>query len=169
MGYALTEENIEKAFEKFKVLADKKKEITEPDLESIIAKEVYTVPEVFAFESMKITSGTKSKPTAELKLKKKGKLISGKGYGVGTIDAIYNTIEKLTGVNPKLVDYSIQAITGGTDALGEVTVRIEEEGNIYAGHGADIDILVASAKAYLAAINRLLNKAKTPKGLHHVM
>jgi len=169
MGYELSKDNVEKAFEKFKVLADKKKEITERDLESIVSEEVYAVEEVFTFESMKITSGTKVKPTAEMVLKKKGKAIKAKGQGGGPVDAVYKTIEKLTKVKPKLVDYIIQAITGGTDALGEVTVRIEEGGNIFVGHGADIDILVASAKAYLAAINRLLAREKAPKGSPHLM
>jgi len=169
MGYELSKENLEKAFEKFKVLADKKKEIGERDLESIVSEEVYAVPEIFTLESLKVTSGTHAKPSADLKLKKKGKLLKAKGQGAGPVDAVYKTIEKLTKIKPKLVDYSIQAITGGTDALGEVTVRIEESGNIFVGHGADIDILIASAKAYLAAINRLLFKGKNPKGSPHLM
>jgi 2-isopropylmalate synthase len=101
----------------------------------------------------------------------KGKTIKAKIIGAGPVDAVYSAIKKLTKTKPQLIDYSIQAITGGTDALGEVTVRISDGQRIFSGHGADIDILVASAKAFLAAINRLLyDKASAKKkGLEKVL
>ena len=157
LGYDLSPDNIEKAFERFKILADKKKEISDSDLQFIVAEEVYTVPEMFKLESIKVISGTEVKPVAEVKLGRKEGILEGKEEGSGPVDAIYKTIEKLTKVTPKLVDYTIQAITGGTDALGEVTVRISEADKIFIGHGADTDIIVASAKAFLSAINRLLH------------
>lgn len=169
LGYELSKENIEKAFTRFKVLADKKKEITDSDLQFIVAEEVYIVPETFKFESMKVISSTEAKPVAEVKLSSKEGILEGKEEGAGPVDAVYKAIEKLTKVSPKLVDYSIQAITGGTDALGEVTVRISEANKFFIGHGADTDIIVASAKAFLSAINRLLHarglkeKVKKPK------
>jgi len=163
MGYDIQGEALEKAFESFKKLSDKKKEITERDLESIVSDEVYAAPETFVFKSLKVTSGTKTKPSAEVELTKKGKTIKAKVAGAGPVDAIYSAIKKLTKTKPKLVDYSIQAITGGTDALGEVTVRVTDGGRIFIGHGADIDILVASAKAFLASINRLLHDKTSAK------
>ena len=171
MGYNLSSEAVEKAFEAFKVLADKKKHITERDLESLVSDEAYAMAETFKLGSMKITAGTKSKPTAEVELLMKGKSIKAKVIGAGPVDAIYSAIKKLTKTSPQLVDYSIQAITGGTDALGEVTVRITDGSRIFIGHGGDIDILVASAKAFLASINRLLyDKASAKKkGLENVM
>lgn len=171
MGYNLSPEAIEKSFEAFKVLADKKKDITERDLESLVSDEAYAVTEIFKLKSMKITAGTKAKPSAEVELLMKGKTIKAKVFGAGPVDAVYSAIKKLTKTNPKLIDYSIQAITGGTDALGEVTVRIGDGQRIFIGHGADIDILVASAKAFLAAINRLLydKGAAKKKGLEKVL
>lgn len=171
MGYNLSQEAMEKAFAAFKVLADKKKHITERDLESLVSDEAYAMAEMFKLGSMKVTAGTKSKPAAEVELLMKGKRIRTKVVGAGPVDAIYSAIKKLTRTAPQLVDYSIQAITGGTDALGEVTVRISDGQRIFIGHGADIDILVASAKAFLAAINRLLydKTSAKKKGLEKVM
>jgi 2-isopropylmalate synthase len=156
MGYALNEENLEKAFNKFKELADKKKEIGDRDLETIVSDEVYVVPETYTIESVEIASGTHTKPTAKVKLLYQGKLKEVTVEGVGPVDAIYSAMQKITAVSPELVDFTIQAITGGTDAQGEVTVRIKENGRIYVGHGASMDIIMASAKAFLGAINRLL-------------
>ncbi|MFA5114264.1 MAG: 2-isopropylmalate synthase [Candidatus Margulisiibacteriota bacterium] len=156
MGYALNEENLEKAFNKFKELADKKKEIGDRDLETIVSDEVYIVPETYTIEGVEIASGTHTKPSAKVKLLYQGKLKEVTVEGVGPVDAIYSAMQKITGVSPELVDFTIQAITGGTDAQGEVTVRIKENGRIYVGHGASMDIILASAKAFLAAINRLL-------------
>jgi 2-isopropylmalate synthase len=156
MGYSLSEENLEKAFKRFKELADKKKEISERDLEIIVAEEVYVVPETYSIDYLDISSGTHQKPTAKVILIFKGKPIEAIETGAGPVDAVYRAIDKITKTPTSLVDYSIQAITGGTDALGEVTVRIKENERIYIGHGASTDIILASAKAYLAAVNRLL-------------
>ncbi|KAF0133859.1 MAG: 2-isopropylmalate synthase [Candidatus Saganbacteria bacterium] len=155
MGYSLTEENLEKAFQKFKNLADKKKDIGERDIEIIIAEEVYIAPETYAIESISIKSGTTIKPSAEVKLLYKNKTIAEKAEGSGPVDAVYKAIDKIIKIQPKLVDYTIQAITGGTDAQGEVTVRIGKNDRVFVGHGTDTDIIIASAKAYLSAINRL--------------
>ncbi len=156
MGYELDKDSLEKAYQRFLKVADKKKDISERDLEIIVAEEVYVVPEDYTIEKISIKSGTDIKPEAKVKLSYKGKLMEKTADGSGPVDAVYKAIEQLTKVKASLVDYSIQAITGGTDALGEVTVRIKDKNRIYVGHGADTDILIASAKAYLAAINRLL-------------
>ena len=156
MGYEMGKDALEKAYQRFIQIADKKNEVSERDLEIIAAEEIYIVEEAYKIESIDICSGTNTKPMAKVKLLFKGKPVKCESEGAGPVDAIYLAIQKLTKVKPVLVDYSIQAITGGTDALGEVTVRIKDKKNIYVGHGADTDILVASAKAYLAAINRLI-------------
>ena len=167
MGYDLTEDNLEKAFKRFKELADKKKEVSERDLEIIVSEEIYVVPETYAIESIDVKSGTHIKPTAEVKLVLKDKVFSETSEGTGPVDAVYKAIEKITRLHPTLVDYTIQAITGGTDAQGEVTVRIKDNSRIFVGHGASTDIIIASAKAYLSAINRLLfaRAEESAKGL----
>ena len=156
MGYSLTEENLEKAFHRFKEMADLKKDVSDRDLETIVAEEVYVIPETFVLDKIKTCSGTDSTPVAEVSLIYKGKKHKLKESGVGQVDAVYRAIQKITKLKPQLVDYSIQAITGGTDAQGEVIVRIKDGENIYVGHGASMDVIIASAKAYLAAINRLI-------------
>ncbi|MEA3494193.1 MAG: 2-isopropylmalate synthase [Candidatus Margulisiibacteriota bacterium] len=156
MGYELNKDSLEKAYQRFIQIADKKKEVSERDLEIIVAEEVYIVEETYKIESIDISSGTHVKPKAKVKLIYKGKTIEKESDGSGPVDAVYKAIDKLTKIKSSLVDYSIQAITGGTDALGEVTVRIKDKESIYVGHGADTDIIIASAKAYLAAINRLI-------------
>ncbi|MFH1826401.1 MAG: 2-isopropylmalate synthase [bacterium] len=157
MGYELDKETLEKAYQRFLTIADKKKEVGERDLEIIVAEEVYVVPEEFTIEKIEVKSGSHVKPVAKITLKHKNKRLTKISKGAGPVDAVYSAIDQLTKVKSSLVDYSIQAITGGTDALGEVTVRIKDKKDkIYVGHGADTDIIVASAKAYLAAINRLV-------------
>ncbi|MCX5750615.1 MAG: 2-isopropylmalate synthase [Candidatus Saganbacteria bacterium] len=156
LGYELDKEKLEKAYQSFIALADKKKEITDRDLESIVSDEIYAAPETYKLEALKVISGTGITPIADVTLSFKGKKIKAKVKGTGPVDATYLAIQKLTKKQPKLIDYIIQAITGGTDAQGEVTVRIEENGKMYVGHGADTDIIVASAKAFIAAINRLV-------------
>lgn len=154
LGYALSREDIEKTFTRFKEIADKKKEVSAIDLEYIVAEEVYHIPEAFRLESVEIHSGTKSTPKATIAIRQDSKVVAVTAEGVGPVDAAYKAVRSLTGSHAQLVDYTIQAITGGTDALGEVTVRLREGEHIYTGHGADPDILVASVKAYLAAINK---------------
>lgn len=165
MGYTLDKDSLEKAYQRFLTIADKKKDVSERDLEIIVAEEIYVVPEEYTIEKIEIKSGTKIKPQAKVELRYKGKKIKKAAYGAGPVDAVYKAIAQLTKVNASLLDYSIQAITGGTDALGEVNVRLKgkDKEKIYVGHGADTDIIVASAKAYLAAINRLLYEAAIPQ------
>lgn len=163
LGFELSKEETEKAFAEFKELADKKKDISDRDIEALVSDEVLVIPETYSLKSLDIRAGTVKKPTASVKLSYKGKLIKATEIGVGPVDAIYKAITKLTKVRIKLVDYVIQAITGGTDALGEVMVRISDGVNIYSGHGSDTDILVSSAKAYINAINKLAHKKELNK------
>jgi len=162
MGYELEKAALEKAYQRFLSIADKKKDVSERDLEIIVAEEVYVIPEDYKIYKIDIKAGTHIKPEASITLSYKGESIKGTSRGSGPVDAVYKAIDKLTKIKASLVDYSIQAITGGTDALGEVTVRIKDKNKIYVGHGADTDIIIASAKAYLAAINRLIYATPQP-------
>lgn len=112
----------------------------------------------FVLKRLHVSGGTEIPPTATVVLERDGVEHRMAGLGDGPVDAIYRTVSKITATNARLVSYSVKAITGGTDALGEVTVRIEGDGLLSIGQGADTDILVASAKAYLAALNRLERK-----------
>jgi 2-isopropylmalate synthase len=156
LGFSLSKAELNKAFERFKQLADKKKEISDKDLESIIADEVYQAPEVFALKYVQIVAGNTTRPTATVELTNNNEIIEGSHIGAGPVDAIYMCIDELIGEKINLVDFAIHSVTGGTDALGEVTVRIKYNGNIFTGRGSSLDVLVSSAKAYISAINKML-------------
>jgi 2-isopropylmalate synthase len=155
MGYELSDEDLNKAFERFKRLADQKKEVFDEDLEAIVSDEMQQIQEVFVLKHLKAESGTGITPTATVELVVDGKTVSQTGTGDGPVDAVYRTIAAITKTQSKLEAYLVKGITGGTDALGEVTVKVEEAGKKVTGHGADTDIIVASAKAYVNALNKL--------------
>ena len=155
IGYDLSDEELNVVFAKFKELADKKKHVMDEDLEAIVTEGILRAADIFQLEYLHVTSGTTVFPTASVKLLINGRSVRDAGYGNGPIDATFNTIAKLTGTESELLRFSITAITGGTDALGEVTVRLRENGLIALGKGADPDIITASAKAYINGLNRL--------------
>jgi 2-isopropylmalate synthase len=155
LGYKLTDEELNKAFERFKRLADQKKEVYEEDLEAIVAEELQTIPETYKLRSLHVESGTDMTPTAQIELEVAGQILKQVGKGDGPVDAAYRTIAAMTQTKSTLVTYAVKAITGGTDAQGEVMVKVEEGPKTVTGHGADTDIIVASAKAYLNALNKL--------------
>ena len=155
LGYELTDENLDKAFKSFKSLADKKKDIYDEDLEAIIADEILRIPDKYKLVYLNISCGTVSVPTATVQMEIDGKLVQEAGFGDGPVDATYKTIKAMVKSECKLVRYVVKAITGGTDAQGEVTVSLEEGGKITRGQGAHTDILVASAKAFINALNKL--------------
>lgn len=155
MGYDLSDEELSVVFTKFKELADKKKHVVDEDLEVIVTEGILRTSDIFQLEYQHVTSGTTVFPMASIKLSVNGRSVQGAGYGNGPIDASFNTIAKLTGTEAELLRFSVSAITGGTDALGEVTVRLKENGLIALGKGADPDIITASAKAYVNGLNRL--------------
>ncbi len=159
MGYSLTEEVLDRAFEHFKRVADQKKEVFDEDLEAIVAEESQCAAQTYLLRSIHYQSGSDRIPMAEIELDIAGRTEKGDGTGDGPVDAVYQTIRTLTGVDCRLLSYAVKSITGGTDALGEVTVRLEEscapEGRTFLGHGADTDIITASAKAYLNALNKV--------------
>jgi len=155
LGYKLNETEINHAFERFKRLADQKKEIYEEDLEVIVSEEIAKIDQQFMLTSLLIESGTGKVPTAVVELEIAGRSVKQSGTGDGPVDAVYRTIAAMTQTKSRLLSYSVKAITGGTDAQGEVAVRLEENGKTVTGHGADTDIIVASAQAYLSGLNKL--------------
>ncbi len=157
LGYKLSEESLESAYEKFKVLADKKKEVFEEDLYAIVEEELTTVPEVYHLEYVHTISGTQTIPTATIRLNKKGDVFQEAACGDGPVDACYKAIDKITGIKGKLTDYSLKAVTGGKDAVGEVTVRVTARDRTVVGRGSSTDIIEASAKAYVNAINKIIS------------
>jgi len=162
LGYDLEENDLNRVFGKFKELADKRKEILDEDIEVLIAEEILRVPDTFKLDYLNVVSGTVAVPTATVKLIIDGQVAQNAGFGIGPIDATFNTIAKMTKTRSKLLRFSINAISGGTDAQGEVTVRLQENGLVALGKGADPDIFTASAKAYINGLNRLEYLKKNP-------
>lgn len=160
LGYELSDENMEKAFIRFKALADKKKEIFDEDLDAIIADEIIRMPDKYKLITMSVSSGTEARPSADVSIEVDGRIVNESCKGVGPVDAVFEGIAKATCTTSKLVRYSVSSITSGMDAQGEVTVRIEEKGKSVIGQGAHTDIIVASAKAYINALNKLEYRTK---------
>lgn len=156
LGFELSPKELETVFEKFKDLADKKKYVFDDDLIALLSEGKSEVQETFVLEYLNTTSGTGTIPTATVRLKKGEKVFQEAACGDGPVDASYKAIDKITLLRPKLEDYSLRAISSGKDALGEVTVRLDDKGFKMIGRGTSTDIIEASAKAYLTAVNRIL-------------
>jgi 2-isopropylmalate synthase len=155
MGYDMNGEDLDRLFAAFKVLADKKKEVFNEDLEALVVDEVLRIPIRWRLDYLNVVSGTVTVPTATVRVDDGYEVKQDFGSGVGPVDAVYNTIKKITGTDPKLRKFMIAGVTGGLDAVGEVTVHLEQDGRVVIGKGSDPDILVASAKAFLNGLNRL--------------
>ena len=165
LGYRLSSSDLELAFNRFKQLADKKREIYDEDIESIVVEEVLRVPHRFKLVYINVISGNVTVPTATVQMEVDGELHQEAGFGDGPVDATFKTIKKITRTRSKLLQFAINAITGGTEAQGEVTVRLEEKGYTVIGQGADTDVLVASAKAYINALNKMEFKKQKLVGM----
>jgi len=161
LGYSLSEEDFNRAFSAFKELADKKKEITDRDIESLIAQELRAASEIYHLDRIQVSCGDRGIPTAAVKLTTSdGQVLADAALGTGPVDAVCKAINRLVGVPNVLTEFSVKSVTEGIDAIGEVLIRVESEGITYTGRGADTDIIVASAKAYMNALNRLLAAKK---------
>ncbi len=171
MGHELADAELDKAFGRFKELADRKKVITDIDLEALIADEFYRPRDIFSLDGLQVACGTMGLPTATVRLRgPDGKIHTHASVGTGPVDATYKAIDAVVKIPNTLLEFNIHAITEGIDALGEVTVRVQakdgmtkldaqketEYVRVFGGHGSDMDIIVASAKAYLAALNKLI-------------
>jgi 2-isopropylmalate synthase len=157
LGYKLSKEELERAYQRFLQVADKKKEVFDEDVVVIIDDEVRVVEHTFELEYLRVLIETGESPTATVKIKSKEGIKEAQAEGDGPVDAAYEAIRDATGFSPKLESYSIRAVTGGKEALGEATVKIRTDGRIYIGRGISTDIIEASAKAYVDAINRMVS------------
>jgi 2-isopropylmalate synthase len=161
LGYSLSEEDFNRAFSAFKELADKKKEVTNKDIESLVAEEQRTVSETYHLDRVQVSCGDRGIPTAAVRLiAPDSQVLADAALGTGPVDAVYKAINRLVGVPNVLTEFSVKSVTEGIDAIGEVLIRIESDGITYTGRGADTDVIVASGKAYMNALNRLLAAKK---------
>ena len=155
MGYSLEDKELNLAFKRFKTLSDMKKDIYNEDIEMIIMDEIYKIPEKYKLVYLNVTCGKSTIPTATVKVDIDGTIYQDVDVGDGPVDATYKIIKRMVKTNSKLLKFSINSITRDMDAQGEVFVKLEEKGYIVIGKGADTDIIVASAKAYINALNKL--------------
>ena len=156
MGIVLSDEEVERAYTKFIELADKKKHIYDDDLLAIVRDGFDAVPNAYELDYLHVSAGTGTVPTATVRLRKGGKVLQDAGCGDGPVDAALKTIDRITRVRGTLLDFSLQSVTVGKDALGEVTVRVNFGTETVSGKAASTDIVEAGTKAYLACVNRLL-------------
>lgn len=163
MGFSLSDEEIDRAFERFKKIADQKKEIYDEDLEAIVEDEVGKTANVFTLDYVHVTSGTTTIPTATVRLKRGEQVLQESAWGDGPVDAVYNAIDLILGMDISLLDYGLRAVSKGKDAIGEVTVKLKFRGEVVNGRGASTDIIEASAKAYVNGSNRLLLRLSTDR------
>lgn len=159
LGYELTKTELEHSFNQFKLLADKKKDIFDEDLEALVQYEKTETPHIFELEGLNISCGPI--PTASVRLRLgKDEIIEKADTGDGPIDALYNAIDCSTGIEADLIDYNIRSITKGKDALGEVNIALDIQGELVRGKAVSTDIIEGSGKAYLNAINKVALKLK---------
>ncbi len=161
LGYVLSREDLDQTFEAFKVLADKKHEVTDRDLEALMAEEkrAATEPITYTLDHVQFSGGDHDIATATVRVVGPGQqAYSDAATGNGPVDAVCKAIQRATGVTAKLADFNVHSVTEGHDSIGEVVIRVEQEGKVFTGRGASTDIIVASAKAYLSAVNRLISQ-----------
>ncbi|BDI18677.1 2-isopropylmalate synthase [Nostoc cf. commune SO-36] len=164
LGFELSDTELNKAFVRFKEVADKKKEISDWDLEAIVNDEIQQAPDLFRVELVQVSCGSNARPTATVTLRTpEGEELTDAAIGTGPVDAVYKAINRVVNVPNQLIEFSVQSVTGGIDALGEVTIRLRYESKVFSGHAANTDIIVASAQAYVNALNRLYASLQTQK------
>ena len=163
LGFDLTGSDLDRAFKTFKDLADRKKEVYDEDLMAIVTDEATQIDTVYDLEYLHVISGTGVIPSATVRLKKDGESYQDSGVGDGPVDAVLAAIEAITGMKGRLQDYAIRAATSGKDALGEVAVKVDFDGTSVSGKGSSTDVIEASARAYLSALNRMLRSGQRTK------
>ena len=158
LGFTLDDEALERAFERFKLLADRKKEIYDDDIRALVTNELTKAKQTFKLVSLQLMDCSEGYPSAAVKINKGGKELLDASIGEGTIDAIFKAIDRLTGYQGSLQEYKVKSVTQGKDALANVTVKVSFEGSTAViGHGLHIDTMVASARAYIGALNSYLS------------
>jgi 2-isopropylmalate synthase len=160
LGVVINKAHVDSLFAEFKALADKKKNVFDEDILLLAEKDVARIPETYALKYLHTSSGSGVIPTATIKLDKAGKILQEAACGDGPVDAAYKAIDKITGLNPKLMDYALRSVSKGKDAQGEVTVRVEFRSVSVTSRGSSTDIIEASVKAYLNAVNKILAMTK---------
>ena len=155
LGYSLIAEEVNEAFYKFKDLADKKKYIMDKDIEALVNDKAHLIPDLYELEYFHISSGNTSISTSTVRIKHEDTLAEEAACGDGPVDATFKAIERATGIELTLVDYFLKAVTSGKDAIGEVTIKVSSDDKIFVGKGISTDIIEASAKAYINAINKI--------------
>ena len=158
LGFKLSDKQLNSAFTRFKVVADKKKEMFDDDLRYIVEDEIKQVNPLWSLKSFYTQSGTSIKPEARVTLLKKGKALEAVSSGDGPIDACFKTIDKIVGLKAKLEDFRLEAVTSGKDALGHVNLKLMAKNVAYSGSGSSTDIIEAAVKAYLDAVNKIESK-----------
>jgi 2-isopropylmalate synthase len=161
LGYTLSPEELNQAYQRFLLVADKKQEVFDEDLVAILHDEIHPLPEIYQLEYLHIYSGTSAIPTATVRLRVEGAAREGASIGDGPVDAACKAISAVTGTTAKLERYEIRAVTSGTEAMGEVTVQLEQDGRKVVGRGASTDVIEASAKAYIDGLNKLAQFAQS--------
>ena len=157
LGYDLTREDLDEAFARFKDLADRKREITDRDLEAIVSEQVQQPEARYQLQLVQVSCGTRLKPTATVTLaEENGQEQTVSAVGTGPVDAVCRALNQLAGVPNELIEFSVKSVTEGIDAMGEVTIRLRRNGSLYSGHAADTDVVVAAAMAFINALNRLV-------------
>jgi 2-isopropylmalate synthase len=165
LGFDLSGDALDRAFVRFKEVADRKTRVTDADLEAIVADAVSTDDQTFQLVGIQVAGGTVLSPTATVRLTRDGTEIEESALGDGMVDAACAAIARATGVPAELVDFHVASVTGGTDALGDVTVQVQVDGERITGRGVAADIVEASARAYLAAVNTFVQSTPRPRGL----
>ena len=159
LGFDLAGGDLDRAFKAFKDLADRKKEVYDEDLMAIVTDEATQVEGAYVLEYLHVISGTGVIPSATVKLRKDGASFQDSGVGDGPVDAALAAIDAITGLKGRLQDYAIRAATSGKDAIGEVSVKVDFDGTIVSGKGATTDVIEASVRAYLNALNRVVRQS----------
>lgn len=164
LGYTPGDDEMGKIYEAFTAVADKKREVTDRDLISLMGNERMSVVETYKLNSVQVTCGSNAIATATVHLTDQGgRTFTDAATGSGPVDAVYKAINRIVLVPNSLTEFSVNSVTEGIDAVGEVSIRVEQDGRQYIGRGADTDIIVASAKAYMNALNRLLSMGDTSR------
>jgi len=164
LGYVLSEDELQKAYERFIELADKKKEVSDRELEALIRGELGAMQDLFELDYLHVSSGITTIPTATVRISKDGELREEAACGDGPVDAVYKAVDRIVELPVELKEYAIKAVTGGPDALGEVSIRVQTaEGRIFSGRGLSTDIIEASARAYMHALNKIAREKMLEK------
>ena len=165
LGYKLSAKELDRTFESFKHLADRKKEVFDDDIVALVDKEIVSAPKTYELVYLSVATQSDKAPKVSLKIRHKGKSHDASGTGSGPVDAAYKTVDKVVDHKTRLLDYQIRSVTVGKDAQGEVTVKVQDQksGEVVLGQGVSTDVIEASVSAYLDAINKIIYRAQSSK------